>query len=120
MLAVAVPNVEFIFGLVGSTASVFIAYILPAMLFLSLSGRPALLHQLNPADVATGDRPHRVPCQFCAHPPPAPPPRALQERVHPRRPGTRTCQWCGCCCGGSGEHLMVIMVTGQDFGEYLT
>jgi len=57
VLAVAVPNVEFIFGLVGSTASVFIAYILPAMLFLSLSGRPALLHQLNPADVATGPCP---------------------------------------------------------------
>ena len=65
VLAVVVPNVEFIFGLVGSTASVFIAYLLPAILFLSLSGRPALLSQLNPADVATGASPIR--------PPPSPP-----------------------------------------------
>ncbi len=49
-----VPNVEFIFGLTGSTASVVIAYVLPAALFLSLSGRPALLNQLNPEDVRTG------------------------------------------------------------------
>lgn len=48
------PNVEFIFGLTGSTASVVIAYLLPAALFLSLSGRPALLTQLNPDDVTTG------------------------------------------------------------------
>jgi hypothetical protein len=52
--AILVPNVEFIFGLLGSTASVVIAYMLPAALFLSLSGRPALLTQLNPDDVATG------------------------------------------------------------------
>lgn len=66
VLAVVVPNVEFIFGLVGSTASVFIAYLLPAILYLSLSGRPALLSQLNPADVATG-----------APPQPPPPPRGM-------------------------------------------
>lgn len=52
--AILVPNVEFIFGLLGSTASVMIAYMLPAALFLSLSGRPALLKQLNPDDVTTG------------------------------------------------------------------
>lgn len=57
VLAVAVPNVEFIFGLVGSTASVFIAYVLPALLFLHLSSRSALLRQLDPADVATGPLP---------------------------------------------------------------
>lgn len=55
--AVLVPNVEFIFGLTGSTASVVIAYLLPAALFLSLSGRPALLTQLNPDDVTTGPFP---------------------------------------------------------------
>jgi hypothetical protein len=52
--AILVPNVEFIFGLLGSTASVLIAYMLPAALFLSLSSRPALLVQLNPGDVTTG------------------------------------------------------------------
>lgn len=34
------PNVEFIFGLAGSTASVLIAYILPAAIFLIASGPP--------------------------------------------------------------------------------
>ena len=56
--AILVPNVEFIFGLLGSTASVVIAYMLPAALFLSLSGRPALLTQLNPEDVSTGATGH--------------------------------------------------------------
>ncbi len=51
------PNVEFVFGLTGSTASVVIAYILPSLMFLSLSGRPALLSQLDPDDVRTG-QPH--------------------------------------------------------------
>ena len=34
------PNVEFIFGLAGSTASVLIAYILPAAIFLIASSSP--------------------------------------------------------------------------------
>ena len=34
---------QFIFGLVGATASVLIAYVLPAAIFLSASARPALL-----------------------------------------------------------------------------
>lgn len=38
--AVFLPNVEFIFGLAGSTASVLIAYILPAAIFLVLSRPP--------------------------------------------------------------------------------
>jgi len=43
-----VPNSQFIFGLVGATASVLIAYILPAGIFLSASSRPALLGQKDP------------------------------------------------------------------------
>ena len=39
-LAVFLPNIEFIFGLAGSTASVLIAYILPAAIFLSASRPP--------------------------------------------------------------------------------
>lgn len=42
-LAILIPNVEFIFGLVGATASVLIAYVLPAAIFLSATARPALL-----------------------------------------------------------------------------
>jgi len=38
--AVFLPNVEFIFGLAGSTASVLIAYILPAAIFLVVSRPP--------------------------------------------------------------------------------
>lgn len=38
--AMFLPNVEFIFGLAGSTASVLIAYILPAAIFLITSGPP--------------------------------------------------------------------------------
>ena len=34
--AVLVPNVEFIFGLTGATASVLISYILPALTFIRL------------------------------------------------------------------------------------
>ena len=34
---------QFIFGLLGATASVLIAYVLPAAIFLSASARPALL-----------------------------------------------------------------------------
>ena len=41
MAALYLPNVEFIFGLAGSTASVFIAYILPAGLFLMVTQTPA-------------------------------------------------------------------------------
>ncbi len=55
--AVLVPNVEFIFGLTGSTASVVIAYMLPAAVFLALTGRPGLLNVLNPEDLATGAAP---------------------------------------------------------------
>lgn len=35
--AIFLPNVEFIFGLAGSTASVLIAYIMPAAIFLITS-----------------------------------------------------------------------------------
>ena len=42
-------SAQFIFGLVGATASVLIAYILPAGIFLSASSRPALLGQKDPA-----------------------------------------------------------------------
>ena len=38
--AMFLPNVEFIFGLAGSTASVLIAYILPAAIFLIASSSP--------------------------------------------------------------------------------
>ncbi len=38
--AVFLPNVEFIFGLAGSTASVLVAYILPAAIFLVVSRPP--------------------------------------------------------------------------------
>ena len=38
--AMFLPNVEFIFGLAGSTASVLIAYILPAAIFLIASTSP--------------------------------------------------------------------------------
>ena len=38
--AMFLPNVEFIFGLAGSTASVLIAYILPAAIFLITSAPP--------------------------------------------------------------------------------
>eukprot|EP00955_Chlamydomonas_euryale_P007060 74862-Chlamydomonas_euryale.AAC.1 len=34
--ATLIPNVEFIFGLTGATASVLTAYILPAIVFLRL------------------------------------------------------------------------------------
>lgn len=34
--AIWVPNVEFIFGLTGATASVIISYILPAVTFIKL------------------------------------------------------------------------------------
>ena len=40
--------VQFIFGLVGATASVLIAYVLPAAIFLSASSRPALLGAQDP------------------------------------------------------------------------
>ncbi len=40
VLAVFLPNVELIFGLAGSTASVLIAYILPAAIFLIASRPP--------------------------------------------------------------------------------
>ncbi|GFH33396.1 amino acid transporter, partial [Haematococcus lacustris] len=34
--AIWVPNVEFIFGLTGATASVIISYIMPALIFIRL------------------------------------------------------------------------------------
>ena len=34
--AIWIPNLEFIFGLTGSTASVIMAYILPAVIFIRL------------------------------------------------------------------------------------
>lgn len=36
-LAVLLPNVEFVFGLAGSTASTLLAFILPAAIFLHVS-----------------------------------------------------------------------------------
>jgi sodium-coupled neutral amino acid transporter 10 len=38
VVALVVPNVEFVFGLLGATASVILAYILPALICLRLSG----------------------------------------------------------------------------------
>ncbi len=47
--AVLVPNVEFIFGLTGATASVLIAYILPALTFIRLlDQQPELAGSLSP------------------------------------------------------------------------
>ena len=37
-MAILLPNVEFVFGLAGSTASVLIAFILPAAIFLQTTG----------------------------------------------------------------------------------
>ncbi len=36
-MAVLLPNVEFVFGLAGSTASTLMAFILPAAIFLSVT-----------------------------------------------------------------------------------
>ncbi|KAK2076782.1 hypothetical protein QBZ16_005008 [Prototheca wickerhamii] len=38
VLAIAVPNVEFAFGLAGSTASLLLAYVLPGLIFLRCGG----------------------------------------------------------------------------------
>lgn len=46
--AIWVPNVEFIFGLTGATASVIISYILPAITFIKLlEGNPELTQSLG-------------------------------------------------------------------------
>ena len=37
-IAILVPNVEYVFGLAGSTASVLISFVIPAALFLQVSG----------------------------------------------------------------------------------
>ena len=47
--AVLLPNVEFIFGLVGATASTIIAFVLPAAIFLRATDqqRGMLGHDVN-------------------------------------------------------------------------
>jgi len=56
---------QFIFGLVGATASVLIAYILPAAIFLSASSRPALLGQKDPDAARAHQGAHQLLLSVC-------------------------------------------------------
>ena len=66
--ALWVPNVEFIFGLTGATASVTIAYILPAITYMRLL--PSNLTD-DPLRNPHGARPSGCPPTLPAHPRPA-------------------------------------------------
>ncbi len=52
--ALWVPNIEFIFGLTGATASVLIAYILPAIVFIRLLGASPELDGSGKATMVSG------------------------------------------------------------------
>lgn len=52
--ALWVPNIEFIFGLTGATASVLIAYILPAIVFIRLLGASPELDGSSKATMVSG------------------------------------------------------------------
>lgn len=86
--AIYLPNVEFIFGLAGSTASVLIAYIMPAGLFLLVTRMPAdLLKGLltRAAQPGASTAPGWAGC--CLRFPGSPGPPLLQAQVaHPGRP----------------------------------
>ena len=61
----APSRTQFIFGLVGATASVLIAYILPAAIFLSASSRPALLGQKDPDAARAHQGAHQLLLSVC-------------------------------------------------------